>query len=125
MVIGSSFENTTFDDLIAGDFPIITEDITILSGEVLTRGAVLGRVTASGKYKIVDDAQGDGTEIARAVLAQDVDASGGDELKIPVYFTGEFSTDKLTFGGGDVFGDHTDNMRALSMFQKTPQKDAP
>ena len=38
--------------------------ITVLSGETLEAGAVLGKVTASGKYKALDPAAVDGSEVA-------------------------------------------------------------
>ena len=122
-MVGSSQETHTRDQLIAGDFHIVTDEVILISGQNRTRGAVLGRITASGKYTHVDDAAADGSEIARAVLIEDTDATAGDLSNTPVYLTGEFNRDKLNFGGGDVFGDHTDNMRALSMFQKAPVVD--
>ncbi|MEG6637222.1 head decoration protein, partial [Pseudomonas aeruginosa] len=40
------------DQLAAGDFPIATGSGVIAAGQVLKRGAVLGRVTASKEYKL-------------------------------------------------------------------------
>lgn len=49
---------------------------TVAAGELLLLGTVLGRETATGKLKALDpNAEGDGTEIAVAVLAGDVDAT--------------------------------------------------
>ncbi|MFW6158990.1 MAG: head decoration protein [Planctomycetota bacterium] len=39
----------------------------------LRKGLVLGKVTASGKYKEYDGGASDGTETARAILADEVD----------------------------------------------------
>jgi Bacteriophage lambda head decoration protein D len=39
-----------------GNGSISRETITVLSGETLQAGAVLGKVTASGKYKALDPA---------------------------------------------------------------------
>lgn len=39
----------------------------------LRPGLVLGKVTATGRYKEYDDTDGDGTEVAKAILAQGVD----------------------------------------------------
>jgi len=120
----SSQEVHTRDDLIAGDFPIITDEVILFAGQNRTRGAVLGRITATGKYVHVDDSAVDGSEVARAVLIEDTDATAADKTNTPVYFSGEFNVNKLNFGGGDVAADHIDNMRALAMFQKTPVKDS-
>jgi head decoration protein D len=44
-----------------GNGRISRETITILSGQNLTAAAVLGKITASGKYKALDPAASDGT----------------------------------------------------------------
>lgn len=53
------------------------ETITIAAGS-LEPGAVLGKITASGKYAAHDPAAVDGTETAVAVLWGKADASAGD-----------------------------------------------
>lgn len=66
---------------------ISREKVTILSGENLRAGAVLAKVTASGKYVEWDpakSAEADGTTIPAAILLADCDASGGDKTGIPV-----------------------------------------
>lgn len=85
--------------LFAGDAPINDDKIVLVSGQNLTRGAVLGKITASGKYKLSASAAGDGSEVPLAVLSFDVDASAGDK-DCRAYFTGEFNKDKLSFGAG-------------------------
>ena len=45
-----------------GNGKISRETITVLSGQNLQAGAVLGKVTASGKYKALDPAAVDGSE---------------------------------------------------------------
>jgi len=52
--------------------------ITILSGEVLEVGAVIGKITASGKYIETDPDAVDGSEVAAGVLYAAVDATDGD-----------------------------------------------
>ncbi len=47
-------------------------------GQALEAGAVLGKVTASGKYKAFDPAAVDGSEAAAGVLYGAVDASAAD-----------------------------------------------
>lgn len=55
------------------------ETVTIASGAgSLTVGAVLGKVTATGKYVLSDPAAVDGSETAAAVLLADTDASAAD-----------------------------------------------
>ena len=54
------------------------EAIIVSGSGVLQVGAVLGRVTASGKYKPVTPAASDGSERAVAVLLQRADATSAD-----------------------------------------------
>jgi len=69
------------------------------SGQDLPRGAVLGKISATGKYVLSDTGAGDGSEDPVLVLAEAVDASGGDRTSA-IYETGEFNQDTLTFGTG-------------------------
>jgi Bacteriophage lambda head decoration protein D len=59
-----------------GNGRISRETITVLSGETLEAGAVLGKLTASGKYKALDPAAVDGSEAAAGVLYDAADAEG-------------------------------------------------
>ena len=52
-----------------GNGRISRETITVLSGETLEAGAVPGKVTASGKYKVLDPAAVDGSEAAQPAAA--------------------------------------------------------
>lgn len=105
------------DRLIAGDFPRVTRDVTIASSVALTRGAVLGKVTADGKFKLSASAAADGSETATAILAKDADASGGD-VTGSVFLTGEFNESELTFGTGHDADSVRDDLRAVSIFLK-------
>jgi len=76
-------ESFTYDNLIVrADF---TEAGTLEAGQNLTVGAVLGKVTATGKLKLnaTEDAAGnaisDGSENPYAILIGDCDASAGDK----------------------------------------------
>jgi hypothetical protein len=61
-----------------GNGRISRETMTVLSGQSLQAGAVLGKVTASGKYKALNPAASDGSQAAAGVLYDAVDASGAD-----------------------------------------------
>src|SRR5581483_8918035 len=77
----ASFSSATFtpDRLIASEDEILSRKVTILSGQNLVRGAVLGKVTASGKYVLSLSGSSDGSEVPDAILATDTGASGGDK----------------------------------------------
>lgn len=58
------------------------ETVTLLAGTAYPVGAVLGRITASGKYKLATSGGSDGAQTAAAVLLYAVDASETDGLGI-------------------------------------------
>jgi hypothetical protein len=60
------------------------EVITLLAGMPYPVGAVLGRITASGKYKLATSGGTDGAQTATAVLLYAVDATLADAVGIVV-----------------------------------------
>ena len=86
------------DNLFAGKYPDVEEGGTLITGQNLTRGTVLGLITASGKLSIFDTANADGTEIPYGVLLESTDATAADEV-CPVAVSGKFQIDALTAGG--------------------------
>ena len=54
------------------------ETITLLAGAAYPVGAVLGRITASGKYKLATSGGTDGAQTAAAVLLYAADATSAD-----------------------------------------------
>ncbi len=63
--------------------PNYTRDtVTLLEGTAYPVGAVLGRITASGKYKLATSGGSDGAQTAAAVLLYAVDASAADAIGV-------------------------------------------
>lgn len=91
-------ETHTPGDLIIGDYPIATRTETIAAGQTLDRGAVLA-LNGSDELILSVGSANDGTEIPHAILAVDVDTTGG-ALDAPTYHSGRFDDSKLTFGAG-------------------------
>ena len=91
---GRSDLTKTEDNLIAGAMPRVEQGVTIVSGQNLIRGTILGRVTTTGKYTEWNPNASDGSQTARAILAEDVDASTGDEKGV-AYFSGHFYYDGI------------------------------
>jgi hypothetical protein len=60
------------------------EVVTLLAGMPYPVGAVLGRITASGKYKLATSGGTDGAQTASAVLLYAVDATLADAVGIIV-----------------------------------------
>lgn len=98
--LSTAQETFTPVNLFAGStMPRVTETVTIVTGQNLTAGAVLGKITVGGKYALSLAAGNDGSEVPVAILSEDVNASAGDK-RAAVYLTGEFNPAKLTFGAG-------------------------
>lgn len=60
------------------------ETVTLLAGTAYSVGSVLGRITASGKYKLATSGGTDGAQTAAAVLLFAVDATLADAVGIVV-----------------------------------------
>lgn len=111
-------ETFTPDNLIAGDYPLVTDIVTIDTG-TLTRGTCLGKITATGKYVICDSAgTDDGRRAPVAILAEDADASSAD-VQALVYLSGAFNQAAVTFGGTDTAATHRAALRDLNIYLKS------
>ncbi|EDM72263.1 hypothetical protein RAZWK3B_08436 [Roseobacter sp. AzwK-3b] len=60
------------------------ETVTLLAGTNYPVGAVLGRITASGKYKLATSGGTDGAQNAAAVLLYTTDASDADKEAVVI-----------------------------------------
>jgi hypothetical protein len=87
------------DGLLAGEALVRQASVTIVSGQAVVRGHVLGRIAASGKWAVSLLASSDGSQTPLAIAVRDVDASGGD-LPGDIYVSGDFNAASLTFGTG-------------------------
>jgi hypothetical protein len=111
-------ETFTADNLFAGDFDVVTDTATLITGQNLARGAVLGKITASGKLNLSLSAAADGSQTPFAILAAATDASGGDKT-CPIYLSGEFNQTALTIGTAHTAATIKDGLRAKGIFLKT------
>ena len=96
----ADYTSTAFtpDRLIAGNAAqLVSRSITLISGQNLSRGAVLGKITASGKYNLSLSAAVDGSQTPDLILAVDTDASAGDAVTI-AYSRGDFDERAVTLG---------------------------
>jgi Bacteriophage lambda head decoration protein D len=83
-----------------GNGKISRETITVLSGQNLEAAAVLGKVTASGKYQALDPAAVDGSEVAAGVLYDAVDASTADAEGVAIVRLAEVNAAELVWPAG-------------------------
>jgi hypothetical protein len=108
------------ENLIAGQFPRISRIVTVTGGAVLPQGAVLGRIAANGFYQLSDAGNQDGSEMPDAILAEPVDATGGD-VQAHAYFAGEFNARALSLGAGHTLESVVTGFRRRSIFLRNNQ----
>lgn len=114
----ASFSSAAFvpDGLIAGNADeLIGRKITVISGQNLMRGSVLGKITASGKYNLSLSAAADGSETPDLILAEDCDASGGDKQAL-AYERGDFVQEALTIGADHTAASIKEGLRGKGIF---------
>jgi len=75
---------------------ISRETVTIETGQNLTVGTVLGKITASDTYAAYNDAAGDGTEVAAGILYDDTDATLADTDAVMIARMAEVASEDLT-----------------------------
>lgn len=115
---------TVTDNLINGDFDIIRRLVNIDVGkdrDKLLRGAVLGKETKTGKYKLSKAASKDGSEVPTCILADDI-RSKETEVEAQVYLTGEFNSRELTLGTGHTLESIDDALLSRSIYISTSIK---
>lgn len=92
-----------------------SEKVTLVTGQNLQRGAVLGKITVGGKYKLSASAAGDGSQTPNRILAQDCDATAADAEAL-VYYTGDFNDSQVTLGAGHTVASIREGLRALGIY---------
>ena len=94
---GLAQETAPYGDIVAGDFPLVTEPILLGAGSgTLARGTVLGKITATGKYvPYDDDGTDDGRRVALRILAEPATLDGTDDTVGVAFRTGMFKASAL------------------------------
>ena len=103
--------DSAIDQLFAGPADHIrAENIVLITGQVLTRGALLGKITASGKYTLSLSASSDGSQTPDAILAHDCDATGADKQTV-AYKGGWFNETRVVYGTGHTAASVREGLR--------------
>jgi len=89
----------TPDNLLVGgsNYDALTKIGTVLTGQTLVRGSVLGVITASGKLQLCDASASDGSEDPKFILINDTGVLAADAEAV-AYKTGAFQRSALTWG---------------------------
>ena len=93
----------------------VSRQITLLAGQNLKRGSVLGNVTASGKYALSLSASSDGSQAPVVILASTTDATAGDKVTV-AYFGGTFDENACTYGAGTTPASAREPLRDVGIF---------
>ena len=112
--MSASFSSATYseDKLIAGNANLlVAKKVTLISGQNLVRGSVLGKITTGGKYNLSLAAASDGSQTPDLILAQGCDASAGDKEAL-AYSRGDFNINALTIGTGHTAASIAEGLRA-------------
>lgn len=88
---------------------------TLISGQNCVAGTVLGKITASGKYTLHNNAASDGSEVAAAVLLAAVDASAADARALVLTRLCEVKGVLLTWKSGISAPDKAAGIVALAV----------
>lgn len=75
------------------------DPVTVISGQTLAAGSVLGQITASGKVTLIAPAASDGSQTAFGILLAPVDASAADKPGTAIVRLAEVEAAKLAWGG--------------------------
>lgn len=94
---------------------IAADKETIANGQNVIRGALMGRITAGGEWVLSLSGAGDGSEVPRAIMVDDVDASGAAAEGM-LYTKGSFNELALTFGAGHTADSVRDGLRDIGIY---------
>ena len=86
--------------LLSDEEKLSYDKVTLIAGQNLIAGTVLGKITASGKYTAHNNAAADGSEVAAVVLFDSVDATLVDTSVVVVSRIAEVIDAKLIFKAG-------------------------
>lgn len=111
-----STETRTYNPLLLGEGE--TDSGVLVSGQVLDAGALLGKITASGKLTLSLAAATDGSEVPYAILSEATDATSGDKV-CPIILAGPVAEKNIIFGAGHTAESTKDTLRDLGIFLKT------
>jgi hypothetical protein len=104
------------DRLIAGLTQQVTWNGVLLAGQNLLRGAVLGKITASGKLTLSLSASSDGSQVPYGVLLDHYDATAGDLANVGVIIKGEVNENALILGASHTLATIREGLRDQGLY---------
>jgi hypothetical protein len=119
MNLNGQIGESTVDNLFAGTaHPVDIKAVKLKGGQgVLLRGTVVGIIKETELAVPVNSAATDGSEVAEAILTDNVDTTDGD-IVATAYVSGLFNRKALIFGGEDTASAHERTLRTLGIYLK-------
>lgn len=116
---------STVDDLIGSNADgLLARKYTLVSGENVVRGTLLGQITSGGKVNKSLSGAGDGSQAPFGIAAVDADATDGD-VEILVFTRGTFNENAITYGTAHTKDSVRAALRDLGIYLETPVKRYP
>jgi len=108
-------ESTTYDNLIAGTQKrLVTEPGTVRMGESFSRGTLLGRLTATDKWQVIDEDNASGCN-QFGIASEAIDSTAAEVLT-SIFVEGEFSANAVIFSYSDVLADWQDTLEKQGIY---------
>ena len=119
--LANTMDGVTYDEMFGGTaVSALTANVTVakLSAEAnYKRGTLLGVITTSGKYAIVDSAASTGEKVASVALARDLTVGTDNDVTATVYTRGIFNREKLFVkDGSDNATKHEEELRKVGIY---------
>lgn len=112
-------ESFEFDNLMAGSQkPAVQRPGTVRTYESFSRGQLVGKLTATGKWQIIDfQAVASFSEVGIAVEA--TDTTDGVERNATFYVEGEFNENEILFSYSDTASDWRDTLAGYGIYLRS------
>ncbi len=119
--LANTMAGVSYDELLGSTaVTALTANVTVAKLSAAAdykRGTLLGVVTASGKYAIVDSGASTGEQVASVVLARDLTVGTENDVTATVYTRGIFNREKLIVKAADDNATkHEEDLRKVGIY---------
>ncbi len=117
---GGTVSAITYNQLAMPGKDPVRAPFSIEAAQTLLAGSILGAVTATGELKLSEAAAGDGSEVPVAILAEDLDTTGG-AIVFDVFVEGFFNETALVYGTGHDANSVRLPLRNVGIYLQVPR----
>lgn len=118
-------DSIVFNPLRLPGINVSTMAYIIIGGQQLPTGAVLGRITASGKLTLCVAAAGDGSQVPHSITPHPINTFAADNVTpldayAAVYVKGYFNETALYLGTGLVLANVKEQLKDIGILLRAP-----